>query len=245
MKNSNRCLLALIAALAILPATVLAFPAGPPPVAAPPAAATRPAVVGGFIAGAQPLAAGQIGLNYEHAKFEATFDFPGYRFTPPKMPISTYDLFGAVTDKLVVGFGASGGEIIDTYGKYSLDKNLDLLFGKKQDDKHSDIYAQYKFPFPITLFAGTRQFANSPVSTVDTAARLVCGASAFLPLSRTAGLHGMVAATNKSREWQLGLDKRIDKNLSLSLQYRTYRENGDNDAVFRLKGLGLDLNYLF
>lgn len=55
----------------------------------------------------------------------------------------------------------------------------------------------------------------------------------------------MIAATNKSREWQVGLDKRIDKNLSLSIQYRAYRENGDNSSAFRLKGLAFDLNYRF
>ncbi len=250
MKHLSRMFAALLPALlswsAFSPATAFAFPPGPPPdITQPPASATRPAVVGGFIAGAQNLKPGQIGLNYEYAKFDATFDLGGYEVNPPRISRTTYDLYGAVSDKLTLGFGASNGEVVDIYGKYALSKQVDLLFGKKQADSSVDVYCQYKFPFPVTIFAGTRGFDNSPVNTSDTSRRPLFGLSVFLPLSDSAGIHGMVATTNRSREWQIGLDKRLGKSFSVTLQYRGYRENGDNASTFRLAGIGLDLNYLF
>jgi hypothetical protein len=219
------------------------FPTNTP--SAPPVDATRPAVVGGFVASAFNLAPGQVGINVEHAKFKASFDFSGNKFTQPDMSINTYDVYGAVTDKLIIGFGASDGQVIDTYGKYKIDNNLDLLFGKKRSDNNVDVYCQYNFPFPIKAFIGTREFGNSPIGNGNNSSKLVYGMSAFFPFAQNAGVHGMVAKTSLSLEWQVGLDVKLDKKLSMSLQYRGYDEDGVNSSTFKLRGLGLDLNYLF
>jgi len=236
--------LALIYGTAFIPSITLAFSPGGPSISQPPISETRPAVVGGFIASAQDLTPGQIRVNYEHANFDAAFDFAGNKITPPEMSINTYDIYGAISDKLVLGFGTSAGEIIDTYGKYKINKNVDLLFGKKQSDNNIDFYFQYRFAFPVNIFIGTREFDNSPISSNEASRTPLYGLSAFLPFSKSAGVHGMVATTNRSLEWQIGLDKKISDNFSVSIQYRGYRENGDNSSTFKLNGIGLDLNYL-
>lgn len=206
---------------------------------------TRPAVVGGFLAGIHMMSPGQIGVNVENFKFDVEIN----SHKIDTVSVNTYDLFGALSSKCVVGLGVSGGKVIDTYGKYTIDRKNEVLFGTKWDAHKLDAYYQYKLDPNVNMFMGTyttSSLATSPFSSSKTYRQeLSYGISAFTALSPRVGIHGMISRTAISGEWNVGLGYRMDRNSCATIQYRDYKQHESDAPNLRVKGISVGINYLF
>ncbi|SHJ43288.1 hypothetical protein [Propionispora hippei] len=100
--------------------------------------------------------------------------------------------------------------------------------------KATDVYAQYKLDPNVRLIAGNRSYEDGPD-------KMFYGVGANMALAPK--LDGYVSVTNSSiaTEWQTGVNYKLDKQTSLTLGYKSYKE----DHASTLDGVGFGANYTF
>lgn len=102
-------------------------------------------------------------------------------------------------------------------------------------DAHAtDIYAHYKLDKNIRLIVGDRSYSSGPD-------KAFYGIGADVNLAPKLDGYASVTASSLATEWQTGVNYKLDKQASLHLGYKSYKE----DNAPTMDGVGFGINYQF
>ena len=102
------------------------------------------------------------------------------------------------------------------------------------DSDTTDIYAHYKLDKKIRLIVGDRSYSSGPD-------KVFYGIGADVNLAPKLDGYASVTASSLATEWQTGVNYKLDKQASLHVGYKSYKE----DNAPTMDGLGFGVNYQF